>query len=458
MSCDVAASTESEASGAIAITVSGIGKHFRLYDRPQDRLLQGFLRHRTLYEEFWALRDVSFSVNKGETVGIIGQNGSGKSTLLQIIAGIVAPTTGSVDVGGRVMALLELGSGFDPEFTGRENVFVNGAILGFSRARIEELFPEISEFASIGAFIDQPVRTYSTGMVIRLAFAVQVFLPKDVLIVDEVLAVGDEAFQRRCYAKIEEFRAAGGTILFVSHSAGLVVQLCSRAVLLDRGELILQGRSKNVVNMYQRLLHAPADLRDKQRDQLKELGKTPDWERGVSDVEPGDDIEANVAVSRGEFDEALVSPGVVKYEPRGARIEHVRLSLLDGTPVNVLRPGQRYLWRYSVAFDCDSENVRFGMLIKTVSGLELGGAASVAPGSSGHSIAAGERIEVAFEFVARLAAGTYFLNAGLVGATDDGETFLTRWVDAALFKVLPDEEGRVTGFVDFGIDCRWRPR
>lgn len=218
-----------------AIVVSCLSKCFHIYDTPRDRLLQMLARgRRQYYREFWAMRDVSFTIGKGETVGIVGRNGSGKSTLLQLICGTLNPSGGEIQTHGRIAALLELGSGFNPEFSGRENVYMNAAVLGLSREETEARFAEIEAFAEIGEFIDQPVKTYSSGMMVRLAFAVAINVDAQVLIVDEALAVGDELFQRKCYARIEALKQKGATILFVSHSGGTVIELCDRALLLDR--------------------------------------------------------------------------------------------------------------------------------------------------------------------------------------------------------------------------------
>jgi len=445
----------------LALRAHDLGKSYRLFDRPQDWLKQGFWRRRKYFREFWALRGVSFFVRKGETVGIIGRNGSGKSTLLQIIAGTLTPTTGTLQISGRVAALLELGTGFTPDFTGRENVFLNAAILGFSRPETEGRFQEIVDFAEIGDFIDQPVRTYSSGMLVRLAFAVQVLVPKDVLIVDEILAVGDEAFQRKCFAKIEDFRGKGGTVLFVSHAAGLVVQLCERAILLDHGELLLEGHSKEVVHLYQRLVHAPSTAQEELRREIRNWGSTSGWvsipsprppeKQDGTSVPPSTDTSKPVE-RKGMYDPHLVSKNIVRYKSRGARIHDPHLTMPDGSRVNLLEAGERYTWRYRVIFEEPFRNVRFGMLIKTVSGLELGGGVTAAPGDGISSIEAGTIVEALFSFRANLAPGTYFLNAGLVATLPEGEVYLDRWVDAVIFKVLPVEKQRVTGLVDFSIE------
>ncbi|NNN25289.1 MULTISPECIES: ABC transporter ATP-binding protein [Pseudomonas] len=254
----------SEQHNDMAIKIEGLSKCYHIYDQPRDRLKQMILprlqraigmQPRQYFREFWALQDVSFEVRKGETVGIVGRNGSGKSTLLQMICGTLNPTHGTVQTNGRIAALLELGSGFNPEFTGRENVYLNGAVLGLSREEIDSRFDEIVGFADIGDFIEQPVKTYSSGMMVRLAFAVAVNVAPDILIVDEALAVGDWLFQKRCFQKIEQLAANGTTLLFVSHDQESVRTLTNRALLLAHGKSLAWGTSSEVVLEYRKLLH-----------------------------------------------------------------------------------------------------------------------------------------------------------------------------------------------------------
>ncbi len=246
-----------------AISVRAVGKMYRMYDRPEDRLKHMLLWRfgRRYGREFWAVRGVSLDVGKGETVGIIGRNGSGKSTLLQIIAGTLAPNEGEVRINGRVTALLELGSGFNPQFTGRENVFLNGAVLGCSHEEMAERFDSIVAFADIGAFIDQPVKTYSSGMVVRLAFAVQSHVAPDVLIVDEALSVGDIFFQQKCFAHIRSLQQRGVTILYVSHDLNSVQNICDRAILMKDGAAVFDGDPNEAVNRYYRVLGEQAGPR-----------------------------------------------------------------------------------------------------------------------------------------------------------------------------------------------------
>lgn len=243
--------------GATAIACEALGKCYHIYASPQDRLRQALFRFsgRRYFREFWALRDVSFELRRGEALGVIGRNGSGKSTLLQIIAGTLAPSEGQARVAGRVTALLELGSGFNPDFTGRENVYLNGAILGLSRDDVSARFDAIAAFADIGDYIEQPVKTYSSGMLLRLAFAVQTQVEPDILIVDEALAVGDALFQKRCFQAIERLRERGVTLLFVSHEQESVRTLTTRALLLHEGRVRAFGPSAEVLLDYRRLLH-----------------------------------------------------------------------------------------------------------------------------------------------------------------------------------------------------------
>ena len=242
-------------SNDVVISLKNIGKCYEMYRKPFHRLWQTLSRgKRQFYKEFWALNDISFDIQCGECVGIIGRNGSGKSTLLQIIAGTLTPTTGNIETKGKGAALLELGSGFNPEFTGRENIYLNGAVLGLSKQEINEKFNDIAEFADIGEFIDHPVKTYSSGMVVRLTFAVQAQLEPDILIIDEALAVGDAAFQMKCISRMKCLMDSGVTVLFVSHSIQSVRSFCKWAIWLDRGEIRMKGKTSEVTSQYMEYL------------------------------------------------------------------------------------------------------------------------------------------------------------------------------------------------------------
>ena len=439
-------------SDELAIHLRGVEKTFSIYDRPHHRLLESLLgtRRRTWHREFHALHGIDLDVRHGETVGLIGRNGAGKSTLLQIICGILTPTRGVVDVRGRIAALLELGAGFNAEFSGRENVFLNGTVLGLTRAQIEARFDTIAAFADIGDFIDQPVKTYSSGMYIRLAFAVAIHVDPDILVIDEALSVGDEAFQRKCFARIEHIRASGATVLFVSHGVSTVAQLCDRVVLIDAGEALMTGPPKPVISRYHKLLYASAADAPAIRAAIREesargVGEMllPIGERAANDVD-GD-------LADGYFDPGLV-PQTVQYGGRGVGVDAVRIETVDGRRVNVLRAGVRYVYRYRVRFEEAAALVRFGMMIRTVTGLELGGCSTAVHTRGLDLVDAGTEVDVAFGFRCLLAAGTYFLSAGVLGRSDNEEVFLERLVDAAMFRVLPDPERLATGLVDLDFE------
>lgn len=448
----------------VAIEIQGLSKCYHIYDRPQDRLKQSVVpRLRQLlgrptlsyFREFWALRDVSFQVFRGETVGIVGRNGSGKSTLLQIICGTLAPTGGTVEIAGRVAALLELGAGFNPEFTGRENVYLNASVLGLKRAEIDDRFDNIGAFADIGQFIEQPVKTYSSGMVVRLAFAVAINVDPEILVVDEALAVGDELFQRKCYSRIEAIRGQGATILFVSHSGSTITDLCDRAVLIDAGETLAFGPPKQIVGRYQRLLYAPEHRRDLIREEIRTLtavdiagesdteGRASQRSNAHGPQEPALDVEG--------YDPALKPESTISYEARGAVIESPGIFTLGGEQVNILVRGRTYRYVYDVGFARDAARVRFGMLIKTLSGVELGGAVSGGGvHDAGKSFRAPAKVRVEFRFNCIVNPGVYFLNAGVSGEADGTEVFLHRLLDASIFRVVAVEAGGTTGTVDFG--------
>jgi lipopolysaccharide transport system ATP-binding protein len=264
----------------VAIKVENISKCYQIYSSPRDRLKQFVLPRlqravgketKKYCREFWALKDVNFEIVKGEIVGIIGRNGSGKSTLLQMICGTLSPTSGSIQTDGRIAALLELGSGFNPGFTGRENVYMNASALGLSQDETDVKFDDIAAFADIGDFIEQPVKTYSSGMMMRLAFSISTNVDPQILIVDEALSVGDELFQRKCFSRIETMKNNGITILFLSHSGSTVVELCDRAILIDSGEQLAKGLPKLILGHYNKLLYAPADKRENIREQIRQM-------------------------------------------------------------------------------------------------------------------------------------------------------------------------------------------
>ncbi len=439
------------------IVVQNLSKVYRIYERPEHRLIQmASLGRVRRYKEFTALQDVTLEIGRGETVGIVGRNGCGKSTLLQIICGTLQPTGGRVEVAGRIAALLELGAGFNGEFTGRENVYMNGAILGLGRGEMDARFDEIAKFADIGDFIERPVKTYSSGMFVRLAFAVAIAVEPDILIIDEALAVGDEAFQRKCYARIEAIKERGGTILFVSHASQAILQLCDRAVLFDAGQKLLEGEPKTVVSQYQRLLNLDRATAMSVREDIRSMSSQP--KPVVSDDGGEEDLKNEVQMDNTLISQALPAewydPGItpqstVSYDPHGARIMNAFVATLDGQRVNVIRARHRYRFCYDVTIEEDCRDVGFGMLIKSVSGLEIGGADSFfSKALKLEQVKSPATFHIEFEFECVLTPGIYFLNAGVHGTRDGTSHYLHRVLDIASFRVISDEEPVATALVN----------
>jgi lipopolysaccharide transport system ATP-binding protein len=446
-------------SSEVLISASGLSKRYDLYDKPHHRLLE-LIGGVSRAKAFWAVQDVGLEIRRGETVGIVGRNGSGKSTLLQMICGTLEPTAGELTVNGRVSALLELGAGFNPEFTGMENVYLNASLMGLSRSELDGHMDALLAFADIGPFLHQPVRTYSSGMYVRLAFAVAIAVEPDILVVDEALAVGDEAFQRKCFARIEQMRERGTAILFVSHSAGSVVQLCDRAMLMEGGRKLLEGSPKAVVGHYQKLIYAPSERVEAVRADIAALGATGAIE-AVDDAGVFADRATQPAVRPLSADEAFepgfASQSMLEYESRGARILDTHLVNERGERVNVLVVGRRYRYRYTVEFSQDARMVHFGMMLKSLGGIELFGMGSHAHGDGLPTVEAGSRVQVEFTLRLDLLPGTYFFNAGVSADHEDGHGFLHRIVDALMVRVdVARTDRRYAGVVDLSgdADCK----
>jgi lipopolysaccharide transport system ATP-binding protein len=452
--------------GDYAIRVENVFKRYAMFKRPEDRLKQmivprlqraAMLEAKSYYKEFSAVSDVSLNVRRGETIGIIGRNGSGKSTLLQMIVGTLQPSSGSVTVKGRIAALLELGAGFNMEFTGRENVYVNGAILGFSRAEMDERFEAIAAFADIGEFIEHPVKTYSSGMFVRLAFAVSTAVEPDILVVDEALSVGDEAFQRKCFARIEAIKARGGTILFVSHGAQTIVQLCDRAILLDAGEKILEGEPKQVVAQFQRLINASPEAAIDIRSRIISMGVADEARTAVETAEPASLNFNNLTppIDDGThdfYDPALISTTAVASEERGARISDIEIVTRSGKRVNNLKHGRRYVLKYNIHFDIDAYEVGFGMTVRNIKGVVITGAQTFRNRSNRISkVEAGTVLQCSFEFPCAFMPDAYFINCGVNGLTNGEAVTLNRWFDALMFKVMPENGLQAAGQINLDM-------
>ena len=400
-----------------AISVQNVGKCYHIYDRPHDRLKQSLWRgRRQFYREFWALREVSFDVAFGESIGIIGTNGSGKSTLLQIIAGTLMPSEGEARVNGRIAALLELGSGFNPDFTGRENVFMNGAILGLTQAEMEKRFDEIAAFADIGDFLDQPVKTYSSGMYVRLAFSVAVSVEPDILIVDEALAVGDMQFQHKCIARIRKLLNSGTTLVFVSHDPETVKALCQKGVWLEKGRVKMMDSAKLVSQQYVKSL-----LLDRNVEVLRSSESKPS--------SPPDHALAEAAAS-------LDGGGAVN-------VESVRILNSDGQSSDTLNPDEHFTIEVQLHAGLEVDHVSVGFVIKDYLGIELTGESVFNACRRGLHLTPGQHACIRFTGINNLRQGNYAvaIRVNRVAQWDREDNILLYNDDtAASFRVAEDPD------------------
>ena len=414
-----------------AISVTNLGKAYKQYPSRWARLTEWLdPRGKQRHHLHWVLRNVNFTVNPGEAVGIVGINGAGKSTLLKMITGTTQPTTGNVFTTGRVAALLDLGMGFHPDFTGRQNAFMAGQLLGFSAKEVSDLMPEIEAFADIGDYIDQPVRVFSSGMQVRLAFAVSTAARPDVLIVDEALSVGDAAFQRKCFQRIEGYRAAGTTLLFVSHDIETVKKLCDRALFIKNGLLAHWGLAKQVCDEYESYLFG-----DRQRAQ----------------PQPGQSDNSVLPRETARFDPSLIASCEMIYGNGKADIEACWLSDTDGHLINVIESGTPFRWCYRVRFHEDVSKPIFAMMLKTREGVALYGVDSTQLEADRRDFHAGDFVLAEFTLKNPLAPGVYYLNCGVRLNNRNGVEFLSRRIDSAILRVSSSQSSTaLVGMIELG--------
>lgn len=452
-------------TGEMAIAVNGLSKRYEIYSDPQDRLKQMVLpRLRRLvgaeparyFREFWALRDVSFKVMRGEAVGIIGRNGSGKSTLLQMICGILTPTTGTVTSPGRVAALLELGAGFNPEFTGRENVFLSGLVYGIPEDVLKERYQDIVDFAEIGEHIDQPVKTYSSGMYVRLAFAVASFSDPEILVVDEALSVGDVYFQRKCFRRIDELREAGCTLLFVTHSTDTLLQLCDRGIVLDSGRMVFDGPTKPAVAEYLRRVFGARVSRD--------VGVVPtDPSAKPHDAAVVHDLPGGSATDDHQY---LIDGGSREMFSTRAGYNRGEVRLGDGTatvldflikgqrgdsPIVHAREGFSLMLKYH--FNQAAERVIFGLQIRTREGLVAYSANTFTVENQLYNFPADALVISNFSLKNALLPGQYFVTVGVSQFDQEGVEIgaCDRRVDAIILTVIGDRR-HTNGLADMQME------
>lgn len=402
----------------IAIQVKHLDKMYKLYNKPSDRLRET-LGLKVPVREHYALRDVNFQVERGETVGIIGTNGSGKSTILKIITGVLNPTAGEVTVNGRISALLELGAGFNMEYTGIENIYLNGTMMGFSREEVDARLQDILDFADIGDFVYQPVKAYSSGMFVRLAFAVAINIDPEILIVDEALSVGDVFFQAKCYRKFEEFKKMGRTILFVSHDLSSISRYCDRVILLNKGVKMEEGSPKQMVDMYKQLL----------------VGQDPAK------------AEENKETQKENWSEQFqVNPNMLEYGSKLAEI--VDFAVLDekGLCTNAIEKGSSFQIKMKVVFHESIQEPIMAYTFKDIKGTEITGTNTLFEKMAVEHSEAGDTCTVTFRQDMFLQGGEYLLSFGCTGYKDGEFTVFHRLYDACNITVVSNKN--TVGFYD----------
>ncbi len=414
----------------IAIQVRNLSKMYKLYDKPSDRLKESLgLTRKKCYREHFALNHVNFDVRQGETVGIIGTNGSGKSTILKIITGVLNPTEGEVTVNGRISALLELGAGFNMEYSGLENVYLNGTMIGFSREEIDAKLDDILKFADIGDFINQPVKTYSSGMFVRLAFAVAINIDPEILIVDEALSVGDVFFQAKCYHKFEEFKKMGKTILFVSHDLSAVSKYCDRVVLLNHGEKLEEGSPKAMVDMYKQLLVNQDPINTDKNGNQEE-------ERDIVAQEMSGSWKSNFQVN----------PDTLEYGEKLAEIVDFAVFDSNGRITNTIEKGSRFQIKMKILFHEAIQDPIGAYTFKDTRGTEITGTNTMFEKAYIRPPKAGETCVITFEQKMDLQGGEYLISFGCTGYRDGDFHVFHRLYDACNITVVSTKN--TVGFYD----------
>jgi hypothetical protein len=421
----------------LAISVQGVSKIYKLYDKPIDRLKEAVsLTHKSYHRDFFALSDISFDVKKGETVGIIGTNGSGKSTILKIITGVLSPTTGTAEVSGNISALLELGAGFNSEYTGLENIYMNGTMMGFSRQEMERRMDDILRFADIGDFVNQPVKTYSSGMFVRLAFALAINVDPEILIVDEALSVGDVFFQAKCYRRMEEMMKNGTTILMVSHDMGSIIKYCDKVVLLNRGHFVAQGEAGKMVDLYKKILANQTDeLAEALIEEKKEALGLP--------------VEATVSDKRMK-DRMNLNPEVQEYGDGRANFEDFGTLDARGNVTNLLLKGEMFTIRERVRFHAPIENPIFTYTLRDKKGTDITGTNTLFEGTEIKPVKDGDVYTVSFRQKMNLQGGEYLLSMSCTGYENGEHVVYHRLYNVLSLTVISNKN--TVGFYDMGSE------
>lgn len=424
----------------VAIHVEHVDKVYKLYEKPSDRMKEALGLAKGKHTTHAALKDVNIDIYKGETVGIIGTNGSGKSTILKIITGVLNPSAGSVVVDGRISALLELGAGFNMEYNGIENIYLNGTMIGFSEKEIEEKMDSILEFADIGEYVYQPVKTYSSGMFVRLAFAVAINIEPEILIVDEALSVGDVFFQAKCYHKFEEFKEQGKTILFVSHDLSSIAKYCDRVVLLNQGVKLGEGAPKEMIDIYKKVLVGQYEIPEANSSRLL------DDEELRNAAAIGKDNSKALAETGNTQGLQNVNPDLIEYGSQKAVISEYYITDDKGTKTAAVIKGGICSIHMRVDVKEDIEQPIFAFTIKNIKGTDITGTNTMVEKSFLEPVKAGETKEITFTQKINLQGGEYLLSLGCTGFEGDEFTVYHRLYDVLNLTVISDKD--TVGFYD----------
>ena len=435
----------------LAICAEQITKMYKLYDKPSDRLKEALgLKRGKLYREHYALNGVDLSIYKGETVGIIGTNGSGKSTILKIITGVLNATSGNLTVDGRISALLELGAGFNMEYNGIENIYLNGTMMGFSEKEIEERIPSILEFADIGDFVYQPCKTYSSGMFVRLAFAVAINIEPEILIVDEALSVGDVFFQAKCYHKFEEFKKMGKTILFVSHDLSSIAKYCDRVVLLNKGVKLGEGSPKEMIDAYKQVLVGQYQATEEEESLLQDAELNAAAAKSAEGSLEQEETDSSAVEEKTETKVMAPVMGInekaLEYGNRDGEIVEFYITDKKGTPTSAIIKGEEFTLHMKVKFHQDVPAPIFAFTIKDKHGTEITGTNTMFEKAFLDSVKAGDRKEITFTQRMDLQGGEYLLSLGLTGYEGDQFQVYHRLYDILSLTVV--SEKNTVGYYD----------
>jgi lipopolysaccharide transport system ATP-binding protein len=440
------------------ISLTQVSKIYKLFSTNTDRMWEALHPGKKMFhQEFFALEDVNLKVLKGEILGIVGMNGSGKSSLLKLIAGITQASRGKINVKGSVVALIELGAGFNPEFTGLQNIYFYNSIMGFSKKETDKLLDKIIDFAEIGEFINQPLKTYSSGMMARLSFSVSVNINPDILIIDEILSVGDELFRRKSFSKMEEFISSGKTILFVSHSVAQINQICSKAIMLHKGRIVLEGSPKYITMNYDKFLFSNPEKKKIMLEQGFPLDENSDDNGTIQNLSSGQHqiiqpTQAEIPLGKSYYLSNFLTKSAVVTINSNVEVTGFSIETMSGMKVNVLARNEDFKFSYIMHFNEDVGNLNFGIGIKNASGVVLNWI--VFPGKAKYVdqvTKCGDSLLVGWKFKCKFLPGTYFVNTGIRNKINGIENLIYKGADIFAFKVVEGDSAKEGGIFDISM-------